>query len=63
MQVEPIQPKLKPPGTKRVNLKLDDLLSTSAFRLNLRRYGEVDALETLLNYQAGAYTRPLLSST
>jgi hypothetical protein len=31
-------PKLKPPGTKRLTLKCDKLLSTSAFKCDLRRY-------------------------
>ena len=30
--------KLKPPGTQRLKLKCGKLLSTSAFKLNLRRY-------------------------
>jgi hypothetical protein len=30
--------KLKPPGTKRLRLKCDVLLSTSAFKFSLRRY-------------------------
>ena len=38
MQVDPIKPKLKPPGTKRLKLKYDILLSTSAFKFNLRRF-------------------------
>jgi hypothetical protein len=38
VQVDPIKPKLKPPGTKRLKLNCDALLSTSAFKLNLRRY-------------------------
>ena len=42
MQVDPMNPKLKPPGTKRLKLKCDILLSTSGFKLNLRRYKEVD---------------------
>jgi hypothetical protein len=33
-----MKPKLKPPGTKRVELKWDILLSSFAFKLNLRRY-------------------------
>jgi hypothetical protein len=37
VQVDPIEPKLKPPGTKRLKLNCDILLSTSAFRFNLRR--------------------------
>jgi hypothetical protein len=38
VQVDPIKPKLKPPGTKRLKLKCDILLSNSAFKVNLRRY-------------------------
>jgi len=38
VQVDPMTPKLKPPGTKRLRLKCDIPLSTSAFKLNLRRY-------------------------
>jgi hypothetical protein len=40
VQVDPIKPKLKPPGTKRLNVKYDILLSSSAFKFNLRRYKE-----------------------
>jgi len=38
VQVDPIRPKLKPPGTTRLKLRCDMLLSTSAFKSNLRRY-------------------------
>jgi hypothetical protein len=38
VQVDPIKPKLKPPGTERLKLSGDALLSTSAFKFNLRRY-------------------------
>ena len=38
MQVDPIKPKLKPPGTKRLKLNCDIVLSTPAFKFNLRRY-------------------------
>jgi hypothetical protein len=38
VQVDPLKPKLKPPGAKRLNLKCDILLSTFAFKVNLRRY-------------------------
>jgi len=41
VQVDPIKPKLKPPGTKRLKLKYDELLSTFAFKFNLRRYSWV----------------------
>jgi len=38
VQVDPIKPLLKPPGTKRLKLKCDVLLSNLAFKFNLRRY-------------------------
>jgi hypothetical protein len=38
VQLEPMKPKLKPPGTKRLKPNFDVLLSTSAFKFNLRRY-------------------------
>ena len=38
MQVDPIKPKLNPPGAKRLKLKCDIMLSTSGFKFNLRRY-------------------------
>ena len=47
VQADPIKPKLTPPGTKRLTLNSDILLSTSAFKFNLRRYTvepEVDAM-------------------
>jgi len=33
-----MKPKFKPPGTKRLKLKIGILLSTSAFKFNLSRY-------------------------
>ena len=41
VQVDPINLTLKPRGTKRLKLKREILLSTSAFKFNLRRYGKV----------------------
>jgi len=38
VQVDPIKAKLKPPGTKRLKPSYDVLLSSSAFKFNLRRY-------------------------
>jgi hypothetical protein len=38
VQVDPIKPKLKPPGTKHLRLKCDEVLSSFAFNFNLRRY-------------------------
>ena len=36
--MDPIKPQLKAPGTKRLKLKYDELLSSFAFNFNLRRY-------------------------
>jgi len=45
VQLDPIRPLLKVPGTKRLTLNCDVLLSTSAFKFNLRRYIEdIDSL-------------------
>jgi hypothetical protein len=33
-----MNPVLKAPGTERLNLKCDELLSNFAFKFNLRRY-------------------------
>jgi hypothetical protein len=38
VQVDPIKPKLKPPGTNHLKLKCDILLSTFALKFKLRRY-------------------------
>ena len=38
MQVEPIKPKLKAPGAKRLKLNSDQVLSSFACKFNLRRY-------------------------
>jgi hypothetical protein len=38
VQVDPTKTKLTPPGTKRLKLKCDMPLSTSAFNFNLCRY-------------------------
>ena len=37
MQVDPIKPTSKPPGTKSLKVKYDKLLSNFAFNFNLRR--------------------------
>jgi hypothetical protein len=65
VQVDPIKPTLKPPGTKRLKLEFDVLLSNFAFKLNLRRYTKVQQLARVWarRLEAGAYTRPLFSST
>jgi len=38
VQVGPIKPTLKSPGTKRLKLEFDKLLSSFDFSFNLRRY-------------------------
>jgi hypothetical protein len=38
VQLDPIKPMLKLPGTKRSRLKCDESLSESAFKFKLRRY-------------------------
>ena len=40
MQVDPIKPTLKQTGTKHLKVKCDKLLSSFAFKFNLRRYTE-----------------------
>ena len=40
-----MKPMLKPPGTKHLKLKCDILLSTSAFKFNLRGYNPADPIE------------------
>jgi hypothetical protein len=41
VQVAPIKPTLKAPGTKRLKLKCDEPLSNFVFNFNLRRYSWV----------------------
>jgi len=41
VQVDPINPKLKLPDSKRLKLKHDEPLSTVALKFNLRRYRKV----------------------
>jgi hypothetical protein len=43
-QVDPVKPNLKPPGTQRLKLKCDILLSTSAFGFTMRHYYVVDTI-------------------
>jgi hypothetical protein len=64
-----MKPNLKPPGTKRLKVTCDIMLSTSAFKFNLRRYIVDDAfpiaeeLGDILELLAGAYTRSHFRST
>jgi hypothetical protein len=65
VQVEPIKPTLKAPGSKRLKLKYDKPHSSFAFKFNLRRYTLGLALQLqlppadVIHRLAGAYTRPL----
>ena len=52
MQVAPIKPTLKAPGTKRLKLKYEQLLSTVGFNFNLRRYNK-DAFENEIRQVLG----------
>jgi hypothetical protein len=62
VQVDPIKYKLKPPGIKRLKLDCDVLLSTSAFKFNLRRYSVVtSSARRLAMSMVGDFT-PSLSS-
>ena len=48
MHVDPMNPMLKPPGSKRLKLNCDTLLSSFAFKFNLRRYAEARRAQSLL---------------
>jgi hypothetical protein len=56
MQVDPIKPTLKAPGTKRLKLKYYSLPSSFAFKFNLRRYTKVEAHKTLRDATVGRCT-------
>jgi hypothetical protein len=57
VQIDPIKPKLKPPGNKRLKLNSDVQLSHSAFKFHLRRYTLAPA--TLLVLRKWAYDAAL----
>jgi len=61
VQVDPIKPKLKPPGTKRLKLKCDIMLSTSAFKFELRLYskGAVKIIGGFNGWDCGNFTKPM----
>jgi len=70
VQFDSFKPKFKPLELSAGKLKCEMLLSTFAFKSNLRRYfmtciidSDEEADRAQLAAQAGAYTRPLLSST
>jgi hypothetical protein len=66
--VDPIKPTFQAPESKRLTLIYDERLSSLAFNFNVRRYTMVtlpflDGVGKIHAYKAGAYTRPLFSST
>jgi len=54
VQVDPIKPTLKPPGTERLKLNCEILLSTSDFKFNLRRYTKEAAAAAISERDAAA---------
>jgi len=58
VQVDPIKPMLKPTGTKRLKLNCDILLSTSAFKLKLRRYSKAEVEQLRLGLGRGLHSLP-----
>jgi len=65
-----MKPMFKPPGTKRLKLFSDEPPSNFAFRIHVRLYNEEKPPKSVclqdlsrVREEAGAYTRPLLSST
>ena len=67
MQVDPIEPTLKAPGTERLKLKRDKPLSNFALKINLRRYNMeelvAESSAKARGIEAGAHTRPPFTST
>ena len=57
MQVDPMKPTLKPPGTKRLKLKCDIMLSNSAFKFNLRRHSTARAGDAHDNFSLNSPRR------
>jgi len=50
VQVHPIKLKLKPPGSVRLKLKCDVLLSASAFNSNLRHH--IEEMQTVFSLES-----------
>jgi len=42
VQVDPIKPALQPPGTKRLKLEHDEMLSKFTFKSNLRSFNQAE---------------------
>jgi hypothetical protein len=52
-----MKPVLKVPGTQRLKVKYEELLSSFAFSSNLRRYTAVERVQSLLDCWGTAATR------
>jgi len=69
VQVDPIKPPLKAPGSVQLRLGYDGPLSNFAFKFNSRRHtkdgGKLrrELRHNLTRFTAGAYTRPRFCST
>jgi len=75
VQVDPIKPMLKAPGTKRLKLKSDELLSKFTFKFNLRHYtldeslfvdlltGTSDFDTSCYECQAGSYSENMYGNS
>jgi len=61
VQVDPMKPMLKAPGTKRLKLYYDKPLSSVAFKFNLRRYTEAAASVAMLSEARPANTLTVCS--
>jgi hypothetical protein len=57
VQVDTLKPTLKAPGTKRLKLDFDELLSSFAFKFNLRRYAKAIKNEVELAGMVEAHLR------
>jgi len=58
VQVDPIKPTSIPPGTKRLKLQYDELLSNVAFKINLCRYIKARAVEAAAAVNARMFGVP-----
>jgi hypothetical protein len=60
VQVDPIKPKLKPPGIERLKLSYDEPPSNFAYKFSFRHYNVPESGSITLDgfgLGAGAYTR------
>ena len=63
MQFAPIKTKLKAPGTKRLKLKYDDVLSNFVFDFTLRRYIKEEGVTVLVTAAGKAEDAPVPASS